>query len=79
MNCAKSLELLSEFHDNALAEEEKTAVHNHLSECPPCEDVLNDLDRIVIAASILKIEPEISFPDENVFWHRLSIVRRTIH
>ncbi|HEX8141579.1 MAG TPA: zf-HC2 domain-containing protein [Pyrinomonadaceae bacterium] len=80
MDCAKSLELLSDFHDNGLDETMRVEVRTHLDECPPCAGVFLDLDTIVLAATVLRAEePGMAFPDEQVIWQRMSIGRRTIH
>lgn len=79
MDCAKSLELLSEFHDGALDEAWQAKVRTHLTECPPCAGVFLDLDTIVLAATALRSDLEIAFPDENLIWQRMSIGNRTIH
>jgi predicted anti-sigma-YlaC factor YlaD len=79
MDCAKSLELLSEFRDGALDEERRALVRAHLANCPPCEGVFKDLDSIAIAALVLRDEKEISFPDENLLWQRMALGPQTIH
>lgn len=80
MDCAKSLELLSDFHDGALDEVWQVEVQAHLTSCGPCAGVFYDLDIIILAASVLRSsEQEIAFPDENVIWQRMNFARRTIH
>ena len=79
MDCAKSLEMLSDFHDGALDEAWRAKVRTHLAECPPCAGVFRDVDTIVLAAAALRGDQEIAFPDENLIWQRMSIVNRTIH
>ena len=79
MDCAKSLELLSEFRDGALGDSDRALVSAHLAICVPCTGIFKDLDSIVSAAtSFLRGDDGISFPDETVIWQRLS-VRRTAH
>jgi Putative zinc-finger len=78
MDCAKSLELLSEFRDGALDETGRMEVHTHLTLCGPCAGVFNDLDTIVLAATALRSD-EIAFPDEQVIWQRMDFAGRTIH
>jgi hypothetical protein len=78
-NCAKSLELLSEYHEGALDEAEKEFVRAHLGECPPCMVVLEDIQVIITSAPIIRGEDGISFPDENVIWQRMQITKTTIH
>lgn len=79
MDCAKSLELLSDFHDNGLDEALRVEVRTHLDECLPCAGVFRDLDTIVLAATVLRSEPGINFPDEQLIWQRMSISRGTVH
>jgi predicted anti-sigma-YlaC factor YlaD len=79
MDCAKSLALLSEFHDGALDEEKRALVRTHLALCPPCAGVFKDLDTIVAAALVLRDEKEISFPDENLLWQRMALNDPNIH
>jgi anti-sigma factor RsiW len=78
-DCAKSLAMLSEFRDGALDEERRSLVRAHLAHCPPCDGVFKDLDTIIIAAQVLREEKEISFPDENLLWQRMSLDGPTIH
>jgi len=78
MDCAKSLELLSEFRDGLLGDSERALVSAHLALCPPCMGIFKDLDSIVLAAASFISEDGISFPDETVFWQRISI-KRTVH
>jgi len=79
MDCAKSLELLSDFRDGLLADSDRALVSAHLAICVPCMGIFKDLDSIVAAAaSFLRGEDGISFPDETVIWQRVS-VKRTPH
>ena len=79
MECAESVALLSEFREGTLNETLLIEVRAHLAVCPPCMDVFIDLETIVIAASGLRSEQGIPFPDETVIWHRMSIAKRTVH
>lgn len=79
MDCAKSLAMLSDFRDGALNEEEREGVRQHLTLCRPCAGVFRDLDTIVVAATVLREEPGITFPDEHVIWQRMSLAKRHIH
>jgi hypothetical protein len=79
MECAESVALLSEFREGTLNEILLIEVRAHLAECPPCMDVFVDLDAIVIAATGLRGEQDIRFPDETVVWQRLGIARRATH
>ncbi len=71
MDCAQSLELLSEYRAGALDESNRNGISAHLSLCPTCDDVFKDLDSIVIAAAILRDEAEVTFPDESLLWQRM--------
>ena len=79
MDCAKSLELLSDFHDGALDEARQAKVSTHLATCSPCTGVFSDLDTIILAATALRGDQVIAFPDENLIWQRMSIGNRTLH
>ncbi len=78
MDCAKSLELLSEFRDGLLGEPDKALVSAHLAICVPCMGIFKDLDSIIAAATSILSEDCIAFPDEMVVWQRMSI-KRTVH
>jgi len=79
MDCAKSLELLSDFHDDTLDVAVRVEVGTHLETCDPCAGVFRDLDTIVMAATVLRAEPGITFPDETRLWQRMSISKPAIH
>ncbi len=79
MECAESVALLSEFREGTLNKTLLTEVRAHLALCPPCMGVFTDLETIVLAASGLRGEQDIRFPDETVIWQRLGIAKRTIH
>lgn len=79
MDCAHSIELLSDFRDGVLEEAELTGVRTHLTDCPPCACVYEDLNLIVVTAGELHEFYEISFPDEDVLWLRLNWNGRIIH
>jgi predicted anti-sigma-YlaC factor YlaD len=79
MECAKSLELLSDLRDGMLEEVLQTEVRTHLSGCHPCAGVFRDLDSIVLAATTLRANSEVAFPDERAIWQRMNIGKPTIH
>ncbi len=79
MDCAKSLELLSDFRDGVLEETLSMEVKTHLGLCRPCAGVFQDLDTIVLAATALRTDPAISFPEEQVIWQRMSLSKGPIH
>lgn len=72
-NCARSLALLSDYHDGLLGEAEQEFVRAHLGECPPCMVVLQDVQLIITSAAVMREDQGISFPDERVIWQRLRI------
>ncbi|MCA1591290.1 MAG: hypothetical protein LC754_01260 [Acidobacteria bacterium] len=80
MDCAKSLELLSEYRAGALDTTHRDGVSSHLSLCTTCDEVFRDLDTIVQAAAALRDEVDISFPDERTLWQRMVTEKKiTIH
>lgn len=80
MKCDDSIELLSEYHAGSLGEKIKSEIHLHLKNCPPCMDVMSDLEIIVVTARFLRDEnPGVDFPDENVIWRRIVTSRTVIH
>jgi len=72
MDCEESLPLLSEYHAGALDDTQRNGVRQHLDDCPPCCDVYDDVESIVVSATSLRGEDGISFPDENAVWQRLQ-------
>ncbi len=79
MDCAESLELLSEYQENRLDEGLQANVSEHLRICQPCAGVFEDLQVIVESAGLLHTEEGISFPDENAVWQRIRLTRREVH
>ena len=78
MDCARSIELLSEYSAGSLGEADSLFVTTHLSACADCNGVLQDLKLIVQTASVLRSENGIAYPDEEVLWQRVS-ARRIVH
>lgn len=78
MDCARSIELLSEYRAGLLGEADSVFVSTHLSACADCDGVFKDLEVIVRTAAALRSENGIAYPDEEVLWQRLS-VRRIVH
>ena len=72
MDCEESLPLLSDYHANELGSPERDGVRQHLEDCPPCCDVLHDVETIIQSAPSLREEESISFPDENSIWQRIQ-------
>lgn len=79
MDCAQSLTLLSEYRDRGLDEEYNALVKEHLEKCPPCMGVFQDVDLIVMSATVISGEDGISYPDETVIWQRMRLTKTTIH
>lgn len=78
MDCDKSLELLSDFRDGLLGDADRQFVDGHLADCHPCAGIFKDLDAIVATARSVSDWQEVSFPDEDAFWQRISVARSTI-
>jgi predicted anti-sigma-YlaC factor YlaD len=78
IECTKSLELLSDYHDGFLDDNDKNLVETHLAKCPPCVGIFKDLNTITVLASEIRTT-KISFPDENEIWHRMKLSQRTVH
>ena len=80
MDCARSVELLSEFHANALDESDKSGVAAHLAECPPCRGIYQEITLIAETAVVLRdAEETIAFPDENALWQRMNLMKRAVY
>lgn len=75
MDCAKTVELLSDFLEDALEREVYAQVQIHLIECPPCAGVFAELNIIVVVARELRNEEGIRFPDENLVWQRMGLAK----
>ena len=79
-DCVKILGVLSDYRDGSLAEPERRLVHLHLGDCPPCKGLFEDLDLIVVAARGLRSDEDgISYPDENVIWQRMAVIKPPVH
>ena len=73
MNCAKSIRLLSDFHDGSLNVIETAKVWMHLMACLSCREIFRDLDLIVTAAAELRDKDCVTYPNEKVSWRRLEL------
>jgi hypothetical protein len=78
IDCAKSIQLLSEFRAGALDENQIIGIRAHLIECDPCMSVFSDMETIILAAAALK-NGDISYPDENVIWERIEMNKKIVH
>jgi predicted anti-sigma-YlaC factor YlaD len=79
MDCAESINLLSDLQDGSLDDTLRTQVQSHLALCPPCANIFGDLGEIVKLAVDLNREPGIAFPDEDDLWRRMKMTERIIH
>jgi hypothetical protein len=75
MDCARSIELLSEYSAGSLVGDDQILVRTHLSACADCDGVFRDLKLIVQTALAMRSENGIAYPDEEVLWQRLSASR----
>jgi predicted anti-sigma-YlaC factor YlaD len=75
MDCAKSLEMLSDYNAGSLSDSDVIFVRTHLLTCPDCDGVFKDLALIVQTASVLRSADGIAYPDEEILWQRLSVGR----
>jgi negative regulator of sigma E activity len=74
MNCEKCQELLSDFLDGALPDEEHLALSAHMEECLECFHVRSELDEIVSYCRETRGQYEAP-PNERALWLR---IRNTI-
>lgn len=78
MDCARSIELLSEYNAGSLADDDRLFVMTHLTACADCDGVFRDLRIIVQTALAMRSENGIAYPDEESLWQRLS-THRVVH
>ena len=78
MDCARSIELLSEYTAGSLGDDDSIFVRTHLTACADCNGVLEDLKLIVQTAIAMRSENGIAYPDEEVLWQKVS-TRRVVH
>jgi len=78
MDCARSIELLSDYDAGLLGDDDKLFVTTHLGACADCDGVFRDLKLIVLTAFAMRSENGIAYPDEEALWQRLN-TNRTIH
>jgi predicted anti-sigma-YlaC factor YlaD len=72
MNCAKSLKLLSDYHDGSLNVIEAVRVRMHLMICPSCRGIFHDLELIINAAAELRDKSPSGCPDDRAGWRRVE-------
>ena len=78
MDCARSIDLLSDYDAGLLGADDKLFVITHLSTCADCDGVFQDLKLIVQTALAMRNENGIAYPDEEALWQRLS-ANRIVH
>jgi hypothetical protein len=78
MDCARSIELLSEYSAGSLGDDDSIFVKTHLLGCADCDGVFRDLKLIVQTALAMRSENGIAYPDEEALWQRLS-ANRIVH
>ena len=72
MNCAKSLKLLSEYHDGSLNVLEVVRVRMHLMICHSCRGIFHDLGLIISAAAELRDKSPGACPDDKTGWRQFE-------
>lgn len=75
MDCARSIELLSDYSADVLGENDKIFVTTHLLDCVDCKGVFEDLRLIVQTATLLRAENGLAYPDEELLWARVTASR----
>ena len=78
MDCARNIELLSDYDADLLGDNDKLFVITHLSTCADCDGVFKDLKLIVQTALAMRSENGIAYPDEEALWQRLN-ANRIVH
>ncbi|HYJ85843.1 MAG TPA: anti-sigma factor [Pyrinomonadaceae bacterium] len=73
MNCDKCQDLVSDFLDGALSQEDQKTLNLHLEECLSCADVRTDLESIVSFCRTSRGE-YIAPPNEKALWMRIRNV-----
>jgi hypothetical protein len=72
MNCAKSLKLLSEYHDGLLNVLEAVRMRMHLMKCAACRGIFHDLELIVSVAAELRDKSPGGCLDDKAGWRRVE-------
>jgi hypothetical protein len=73
MNCDKCTDLVSDFLDGALSQEDQKTLNLHLEECLSCADVRTDLESIVSFCKSTRGEYSAP-PNEKALWMRIRNV-----
>jgi len=78
MDCARSIELLSDYDAGLLGADEVVFVRTHLTGCADCGVVFEDLRLIIRVAVAMRSGDGIAYPDGENLWRLLS-ARRVGH
>ena len=78
MDCAKSIELLSDYSAGSLGDDDSVFIRTHLTACTDCNGVFEDLKLIVQTALSMRSENGIAYPDEEVLWQKVT-AHRVVH
>jgi hypothetical protein len=78
MDCARSIELLSDYDAGLLGREEVVILRTHLTNCGDCDGVFEDLRLIIRVAIAMRSGDSITYPDGEALWQSLS-ARRVGH
>ena len=70
MNCEKCQDLISDFLDGSMSQQEQSMLNAHLEECLSCADVRNDLHSIISFCRTQRGEYTAP-PNEKALWQRI--------
>ena len=70
MNCEKCQDLISEFLDGSISQQDRTNLSSHFDECLHCADVRDDLNSIVEFCRTQRGQYEAP-PNERALWLRI--------
>ena len=73
MNCEKCTDLISDFVDGSLTQEERSTLSQHLDECLSCADVRSDLHSIISFCESQRGQYEAP-PNDKALWLRIRNV-----
>ena len=73
MNCEKCTDLISDFVDGSLSQEERDTLSQHLDECLSCADVRSDLHSIISFCQSQRGQYEAP-PNDRALWLRIRNV-----
>ena len=76
MNCEKCQDLISDFLDGSLSQNDQSTLDAHLEECLSCADVRNDLQSIITFCHTERGQYTAP-PNEKALWQRIRNVIET--